>query len=353
MPTRYGLTVVVAPSSHPFVIPARAVGRQSSRVLQGDSGLRKGSPSRREGVRAPGCVAGSQVLIEHYRRLGGDLGDVSGAGLHRNQLAVVRQGDLLLCEELYGCRQAHGVLFPRPMPWLYVVHSGAVALGLEHGNREVVLDAWGDAPNACLSSSATVQLRVVTPDTLLSRVLLPATCRWQPRAATSFRRLDLSLLVPMVRTAFAAAANPPAPEVAKALADNLYRYLREQLGRAGLQLSHDLDPITLLLEHIQVAAEEDLSLSDLAAAACISARRLQELTRERFNLSPMELLRRERLTQLHRLIHDPLHQGVPLSALMRRLRLSDSVLIRDSFRDAFGALPSELRRLNRYGDRLA
>jgi AraC-like DNA-binding protein len=292
-------------------------------------------------------------LLEHYRRLGGEMFEASSEGLEQNRLRAGRQGDLLLCEESYPHTQAHGVRFPRPLPWLFVVHSGEIALDLDNASKELFFEAQGDGPNVCLTTSLTVDLTVMQPATTLTRVQLPATCRWKPRGSSRCVRADLSLLVPMARTAFAAAAHPPAPEVAKGLTDNLFRYISEQLVIAGVQLSQELDPITQLIEYVQVAAEQDLNLADLARAASISARRLQELTKEKFNLTPMELLRRERLKLLHRYIRDPRQQGVPLGTLLRRLHLSDTSKTREAFRAEYGALPSEVRRLSQYSDRVA
>ncbi|MFO7630362.1 MAG: helix-turn-helix domain-containing protein [Prochlorococcaceae cyanobacterium] len=302
---------------------------------------------------AHGSLAGSQTLSDHYRRLGGELFEASSEGLEHNRLRVGRQGDLMVCEEVYPHTQAHGVRFTRPLPWLFVVQAGELALDLDHASKELFLEAQGEGPNVCLTTSITMDITVMQPGTTLSRLQLPATCRWKPRASSRCVRADLSLLLPMVRTAFAAADHPPALAVGKAITDNLFNYISEQLGAAGVQLSQELDPITQLIEYIQIAAEEDLSLVDLARSASISARRLQELTREKFNLTPMELLRRERLKLLHRYIRDPRQQGVPLGRLLRRLHLSDTAKTREAFKLEYGALPSEVRRLNQYGDRVA
>ena len=105
-----------------------------------------------------------------------------------------------------------------------------------------------------------------------------------------------------------------------------------------------IDPLDSLLVWMREHLQESLALADLASAVRLSARRLQELTQKRYGLSPMELLRQQRLEVFHAELLDPAHARTSVAALLRRSQLVNSAATRQAFEARYGDTPNALRK---------
>ena len=126
----------------------------------------------------------------------------------------------------------------------------------------------------------------------------------------------------------------------------LQGYCAAELAALGIQQAEEpmADSLRRLLSWLPNHLDQPLGLADLAHAACLSPRRLQELCREQFGCRPMELLRRHRLEAMHAQLISPAHAGESLAQLMNRWQLPDSSATRQAFLELYGNSPQKLRK---------
>ena len=257
---------------------------------------------------------------------------------------VVSQEEALLTEELYLRRQRYQLQFAQPRSWLLLVKEGVLALDLDGRAQPRLLEANGAC--LCVSRAAHQEFTVLHAPLRLLRFGLPPTQAWHPAGWTGVQ--PLPLLQPMLELLHQAQVGDAPAATRERLFDALQSYCASELAPVGLQLQASVqDPLQALLDWLPSHLEQDLHLSDLASAACLSARRLQELCQQRFGCSPMELLRRRRLEAMHAQLIDPAHAGVAMGQLFRRWQLSDSAATRQAFTALYGETPQALRKSHR------
>lgn len=256
---------------------------------------------------------------------------------------VIEQG-ALLTEELYLRRQRYQLQFEQPRSWLLLVKEGVLALDLDGRDQPRLLDANGVC--LCVSRASHQEFTVLHAPLRLLRFGLPLSQAWQPADWTGSQ--PLALLQPMLELLHQAQAGDAPVATRERLFEALQSYCASELALFGLQLQAAVqDPLQTLLDWLPSHLEQDLHLADLASAACLSARRLQELCQQRFGCSPMELLRRHRLEAMHAQLIDPAHAGVAMGQLFRRWQLSDSAATRQAFTALYGQTPQALRKHHR------
>ena len=122
-----------------------------------------------------------------------------------------------------------------------------------------------------------------------------------------------------------------------------------QLSQAGdtHQPSAALPPyLQRAIDCIQAQAEQALGISDIARAACVSVRTLEEGFRRSLNTTPHAYLRRVRLQRIHGLLQQAARQGQPLSLFEVAYRFGFFHLGRFSayYKAQFGVSPSATLR---------
>jgi AraC-like DNA-binding protein len=169
------------------------------------------------------------------------------------------------------------------------------------------------------------------------------------RQATSLR-LDLSLLLPLERL-LEQSLRPGTPVTTRLeLGQILLDYVRHQFESAGCSISVPspsaipTDPLQALEYWLQTRLDQPLQLSDLARAAALSPRRLQEICRERLDCSPMDWLRALRLESFAAALRDPARSDQTVGLLLKHFQLPASLATRRAFTKRFGASPSDYRR---------
>mgnify|MGYP006269886117 CR=1 FL=1 len=285
-----------------------------------------------------------------------DLSRSLGAALHGERQAevpahlaslpplralVVQEQGWLLSEEHYLRRQAFDHRFARHQAWLLLVLQGRLVLD-RHG-REQPLFLQPGATNLCLTQAAQQEFTVLEAPLRLLRIGLPVQLAWsQPERSAA---LPMPLLEPMLQLIQQAQRDPEADATRQRLLEALQGYCSSQLEGLGVQLvPSGLDPLQTLLDWLRPRLDQPLTLADLAGAACLSPRRLQELCHERFDQTPMELVRDLRLEALHGQLQDPGLGRESLAALYKRLHLADSAATRKAFEARYGRSPADLRR---------
>lgn len=224
---------------------------------------------------------------------------------------------------------------------MLVALKGRVLLEL-HGRQEQVV-LHGSGTNVCLTPALDQELLVLHAPLQLVRLRLPSALAWQPKEFCG--QVDLSLLLPTLHLLFQARQDGAPELTCKRLTEALQGYCTSQLERFGVELvASPSDPLASLLVWIKDHFRESLSLADLASAVGLSARRLQELSQARYEASPMELLRQQRLEVFHAELLDPAHARTSVSALMRRSQLVNSAATRQSFEARYGDTPTALRK---------
>ena len=264
-----------------------------------------------------------------------------GAAVPALRLRQVECQDLLVSEEHYLRRQSFAARFAQPSAWMVVALRGRVLLEL-HGRQEQVV-LHGSGPNVCLTQSLDQELLVLDAPLQLVRLRLPSVLAWQPKEFCG--RVDLSLLLPTLHLLFQA-RHDGAPELTiQRLTEALQGYCTAQLASCGVEVvAASIDPLDSLLVWMREHLHESLALADLASAVRLSARRLQELTQKRYGLSPMELLRQQRLEVFHAELLDPAHARTSVAALLRRSQLVNSAATRQAFEARYGDTPNALRK---------
>jgi AraC-like DNA-binding protein len=247
----------------------------------------------------------------------------------------------LVSEEHYLRRQSFAARFAQPSAWMVVALKGRVLLELHGRQEQVMLQCSG--PNVCLTQALDQELLVLDAPVQLVRLRLPSALAWQPSEFCG--RADLSLLLPTLHLLLQARQDGAPELTCERLTQALQGYCTFQLESSGVELvASSVDPIASLLDWIKGHLQESLALADLAAAVGLSARRLQELSQKRYGLSPMELLRQQRLEVFHSELLDPAHARTSVAALLRRSQLVNSAATRQAFEARYGHSPTALRK---------
>ena len=249
---------------------------------------------------------------------------------------------LLVSEELYLRRQFFAARFSQPSAWMLVALKGRVLL--EHHGRQSQVVLQGSGPNVCLTHALDQELLVLEAPLHLVRLRLPSGKVWQP--TDFFGQVDLSLLLPTLHLLVQARQDSAPESTLQRLTQALEGYCTSQLEGCGVELvAIPADPLSNLLVWIKDHLHQPLALADLAVAVGLSARRLQELSQERYGISPMELLRQQRLEAFHAELLDPSQAHLAVAALLRRFHLPNSAATRHGFEARYGQSPSSLRKL--------
>ena len=265
-----------------------------------------------------------------------------GAAAPALRLRQVELEGLLVSEELYLRRQFFAARFCQPSAWMLVALRGRVLL--EHHGRQSQVVLQGSGPNVCLTHALDQELLVLEAPLHLVRLRLPSGKVWQP--TDFYGQVDLSLLLPTLHLLVQARQDSAPESTLQRLTQALEGYCTSQLEGCGVELvAIPADPLSNLLVWIKDHLHQPLALADLAVAVGLSARRLQELSQERYGISPMELLRQQRLEAFHAELLDPSQAHLAVAALLRRFHLPNSAATRHGFEARYGQSPSSLRKL--------
>jgi AraC-like DNA-binding protein len=250
---------------------------------------------------------------------------------------------LLVSEEHYLRRQFFAARFCQASAWMLVALKGRVLLELHGRQSQLVLQASG--PNVCLTRALDQELLVLEAPLHLVRLRLPSGMGWQP---TDFcGQVDLSLLLPTLHLLLQARQDSAPEPTLQRLTQALQGYCTSQLEGCGVELvAVTGDPLSHLLVWIKDHLHQPLALADLAVAVGLSGRRLQELSQERYGISPMELLRQQRLEAFHAELLDPSQAHLAVAALLRRFHLPNSAATRHGFEARYGQSPASLRKVS-------
>ena len=198
----------------------------------------------------------------------------------------------------------------------------------------------------CLTRASSQEFTILRAPLRLLRFGLPRSQAWQPDAWSG--AFALPLLQPMLRLLQQAHVSSAPVDTRDRLFEALQAYCFSELASLGVQAQEiTRDPLCLLLAWLPAHLGRELSLADLAAAACLSARRPQELCQQRFGCSPMELLRQKRLEAVHAQLVDSAFDGESTAQLLRRWQLPDSAATRQAFLARYGQSPQALRKRRR------
>ena len=266
-----------------------------------------------------------------------------GAATPALRLRQVELEGLLVSEELYLRRQFFAARFCQPSAWMLVALKGRVVLELHGRQSQLVLQASG--PNVCLTHALDQELLVLEAPLHLVRLRLPSGMGWQP---TDFcGQVDLSLLLATLHLLLQARQDSAPEPTLQRLTQALQGYCTSQLEGCGVELAAVTgDPLSHLLVWIKDHLHQPLALADLAVAVGLSGRRLQELSQERYGISPMELVRQQRLEAFHAELLDPSQAHLAVAALLRRFHLPNSAATRHGFEARYGQSPASLRKVS-------
>ncbi len=254
---------------------------------------------------------------------------------------LLREGDWLLSEELYLRRQGLRQCFSQSRSWLLLVLQGRLALDLGGRSHPQLLCA--DGANLCLTRATLQEFTVLSAPVQLVRLALPPAMAWAPAEWCGSQ--PLPLLLPMLQLLEQAQLEHSDQATRTRLAEALQGYCTSTLEAQAINLAADRnDPLQTLIEWLKPRLAQQLNAADLAAAACLSSRRLQELCQQRLTLTPMELLRQLRLEALHKELMDPYHRHQGLRTLYKRWQLTDSPTTGRAFKLRYGATPAALRK---------
>lgn len=306
----------------------------------------------------PGCAALAFVappppLARHAlaQQLGADLIQEQQAPDHPRlgavpalRARVLSEQGALLSDECYLRRQRYQLRFSSPRSWLLLVVQGAVALDLDGRDDALLLD--GEGACLCLTRALHQEFTVLRAPLRLLRFALPLAHAWHP---TDWHGAQpLPLLMPMLQLLHQAHIAQAPSATSERLLEALQSYCATELEGQGVRLQASAeDPLQVLLDWLPAHLDQDLHLADLAAAACLSARRLQELCQQRFGCTPMELLREQRLEAMHAQLLDPAYAREATAQLYRRWQLPDSAATRQAFAARYGQTPQALRKQHR------
>lgn len=251
--------------------------------------------------------------------------------------------DTLFSEEHFRQRQRFALRFSVPRAWLLLVLDGLVAFDRDGRDQSRLLNA--DENCLCLTAASHQEFTVLRAPAVLLRIGFPLRQRWSPGECSM--RAKLPLLVPMTRLVIQAQSTGASVDTFARLAAALQGYCQTELASLGVQPVDEqlADSLRRLLIWLSDHLDQPLEVADLAHAACLSPRRLQELCREQFGCRPMELLRRQRLDAMYAQLISPAHAAESLTQLMSRWQLPDSSATRQAFLERYGHPPKKLRKL--------
>ena len=277
-------------------------------------------------------------LIDHQTAPGSNA-----VGQHSAVLAsVANEHDTVVSEELYHSRQRFALRFDVSRPWLLLILHGRLAFDGNGRDHTRLLDAHEQC--LCLTAASHQELTILGPPVNLIRIGFPLNHQWIP-AGGCFKS-SLPLLPSMIRLVLQAHATGATAHTRDRLFAAFQGYCAAELAALGIQQTEEplVDSLRRLLSWLPDHLDQPLGLADLAHAACLSPRRLQELCREQFGCRPMELLRRHRLEAMHAQLISPAHAGESLAQLMNRWQLPDSSATRQAFLELYGNSPQKLRK---------
>ena len=279
---------------------------------------------------------GAELEFEHQAPDHPRLGPVPAL-----RARLLSEADLLLSEEFYLRRQGLRQRFSEARSWLLLVLRGRLALDL--GDRSNPLLLCANGANLCLTRATLQEFTLLTAPVQLVRLALPPGLGWAPAEWHGCQ--PLPLLQPMLQLLEQAQLERGDEATRTRLVQALQGYCTGTLEAQGIRLAANSDdPLQTLTDWLKPRLDQQLSAADLAAAACLSSRRLQELCQQRLTLTPMELLRQLRLEALHRELLDPCHHHLGIRALYKRWQLSDSPSTGRAFKVRYGTTPAALRR---------
>lgn len=255
--------------------------------------------------------------------------------------STFRLGTALFSEESYLRRQRLHLSFSVQRPWLLLLLDGALAVDLD--GAEAPLFLRSGSASLLLTQSQHQHCTVFSAPTHLIRLGFEPGCCWTRDGLIQCECLPL--LQPMLQLLRDSHKLASTSETTDCLSTAIHRYVLEALAPLGVDLTvASSDPLQLLLDWLPSHMDQDLRVADLAAAACVSSRRLQELCQGRFGCTPMDLLRQYRLDALYADLSLPQANFAGIAQLLKRWHLPDSSATRSAFETRFGQSPSELRR---------
>lgn len=252
----------------------------------------------------------------------------------------------VLAEELHPRRGSWRWRDPVARPSVLVLHQGHCLVEVSDARaRQPLIQAA--AGQAIVLASSTHEFTVSQAPCRLLRLLLPAASSVPADALWS---ADLTLVLPIQRLLEQALHQADAAHARETLAETLLTYVRDRLAAVGCPIilppsgPAPSDPLQRLEQWLSEHLHQPLQLSDLAAAVSLSPRRLQELCRRAYGLTPMDLLRQRRLQVLARQLQDAAQAHHSLASLMAELQLPESAATRQAFQRHFGCTPSVWRQ---------
>ena len=250
-------------------------------------------------------------------------------------------GKALYSEESYLVRQRLHLSFPERRPWLLFLLGGALAMDLD--GHEVPLFIGNGHASLLLTESQDLQCTVFSVPSHVIRLGFDPGLTWN---RDGLIRCDgLPLLQSMLQLLRDSYQLSKASDTTQRLSTAIQSYILEALAPSGVTLTAlSFDPLQALVDWLPAHLDQDLRVSDLAAAVSISPRRLQELCQDRYGCTPMELLRQHRLDAFRADLALPRENFAGISKLLKRWNLPDSHATRTAFEIRFGHSPSEWRR---------
>lgn len=281
--------------------------------------------------------------------------------LLRGSLAASEQELLARAQQIDGCTVSEEC-FPTRLsfryrtanPSLLVVQRGRCILEMPSlSSPACYLKVQGH--NAALLPAGVHDITFTQAPLRLVRFLLPPGSVFDLGSGAALNHggsisVDLSLLMPLQRLLEQSLRHGAPVSTRLELGQTLLDYVRHQFESAGCSISLPspspipTDPLQALEHWLQTRLDQPLQLSDLARAAALSPRRLQEICRERLDCSPMDWLRSLRLESFAAALVDPARLDQSVGVLLRHFQLPASVATRRAFTKRFGCSPSDYRR---------
>ncbi|WP_220032899.1 AraC family transcriptional regulator [Curtobacterium sp. MCBD17_023] len=309
-----------------------------------------GSPDGFRAVRLEGTSATRPAVLDDAYGTGAGIGDERSAFRYTG----AGDADLTLSGSAVEGRRS-GTMEPRPTHILFWIGDGTATITDEDGTRDVV------RPGRPFLLAATVRYRF---EAATSRVSMMHLSDRLLRAALTaegtqvvgplrFRRTTADADLAELRTVLQSLGRTITdPDVAgRQRAELNARVARVVIGTFPVDVPATTSSERLrdALTYIQEHAHTVVTLADIAAAAGMSARGLQQSFNRSVGVSPLSHLRNVRLDA----VHDELVRSEPLTAsvaeVARRWGFAHLGRFSGAYRDRFGELPSASLRADRGG----
>ena len=293
------------------------------------------------------------------QRLGFDLLLLRGGALARSQELLARVQEALgwtLSEECFPKRLSYRYRAPRAS--LVLLQRGRCIIEFPGKSASVWhLKAAGE--NVAVMNAGIHDITVTQAPFSVVRIVLPLGGEFGMKSVGCLRtpfcfKADLSLLLPMQRI-LEQALQPGTPASTRnQLGHALVDYVCYQVELSGCEIHWSSsaekphDPLLHLESWLRDRLEQPLHLNDLAQASALSARRLQELCKERLQCTPMDWLRSMRLDALSQALRDSAQDRRSIADLLKQYNLPESVATRRAFSERFGSYPSDYRHSRRF-----